>query len=917
MPDAELASRLHKKFYADKIDFDTFADKFEVTIGPQERGFFDKIGEAYTRGRAGTLADVAVYEAAAKGLGDEDTALRIRKDLQYEEAVDPISDSFLGDMVYGGARIMGQWGQSLKRGGPVGVVLGGLGAGIGLGVGVLIPTIGEEPLTAGAGAMIGLKAGVKLGLAEGAALFMHKQGAGAMYANMLEQGVPKEKALKIAGIFAIPYALVEVVQAGQFIKLGGKAAKKALQEATKRTSTDIIKRLGLGYLKALGTQVGEEELQEIIQIAAEDTAQVYGGYGIDVDATYLEQRMHRILITARESAKAMALLPVPGAAWNASIELGVAQNLMEEDAVESMKHEGYKSSIGEEEFARLGQDQQDAVAGAMDDLGLELDEAVQMVQDFQTPDLGLVGMDDRVIADNVTDATEAIDPLQDTGEIIGLSEASMLKSGWKKTSDWVHNYGIRHMRIRNILQGIDSTLYPEAEDKSWKGVLNNLIWKPLRSATSLGATNRIMAINNFRQAIDDSGLTVDELFDKGKKAKYVVEIDGQKFSATEALEVYLAQFDEGKLRHLQVGNKMTTEQMNKVLTKMDTKIADLGNWMLGEYADGYESVAKVYNAVTGKTLPQIDGYSRIFVQEKGRQKTVAYEDLLMSELDRRGFHKRDVKKGMIKKRTKSVVPLRLDAATNFFNNAMQAEWYKAVAPQALKVGKIFNNAEFQKRVDAKTHGVGSQILSKWLQDISSERTTLETTFFGNMMNVLRQHSVVASLGFNVLSMMRQPLSTSIAMAENPRLITRIIANFARDFTGQSEAIRKMVWGKSPQMRTRSIEREIRNMARRKDARAVLGRDIKLSEVSLGGIKFMDQHTVNVVWKSAYELAIDDGMNEQDAIGYADGVIEKTQPMADIMDLPAFFRGSTFEKAFSTFQNQINQNINYWREDIIG
>ncbi|GAG18990.1 unnamed protein product, partial [marine sediment metagenome] len=171
VPDAELASRLHRKFYADKLDFTDFADKFGVTVAPVERGFLGKLAESYRRGKGGTLADVAVYEAANKGLADEETVLRKWKDSRAKDYHDPIDSNLLGDMIYGGSRLMGQWGQSLKRGGVGAMVLGGLGAGIGAGVGALIPTVGEEGLTTAVGAKVGLKAGMKLGLAEGSAMF--------------------------------------------------------------------------------------------------------------------------------------------------------------------------------------------------------------------------------------------------------------------------------------------------------------------------------------------------------------------------------------------------------------------------------------------------------------------------------------------------------------------------------------------------------------------------------------------------------------------------------------------------------------------------------------------------------------------------------------------------------------------------
>jgi hypothetical protein len=127
---------------------------------------------------------------------------------------------------------------------------------------------------------------------------------------------------------------------------------------------------------------------------------------------------------------------------------------------------------------------------------------------------------------------------------------------------------------------------------------------------------------------------------------------------------------------------------------------------------------------------------------------------------------------------------------------------------------------------------------------------------------------------------------------------------------------EFVNSKSDLVKSRSMDRDLRNMARGKDARAVWGKNqLRLAERSMAGIQWMDRQTVAVVWKTAYDLAMSEGKGEQAAVEYADGLVEKTQPMADIMDLPAFFRGSTFEKMFSVFQNQINQNVNYWYGDM--
>jgi hypothetical protein len=904
VPDVELAARLHQKSYADKLSFSVFAEKFGVQVGPVERGFLEKMSEAYRRGRSSTLADVAIYDAVAKGIGDEDDAMRIWRESRTKEQMDPIDSSFIGDMVLGSSRLIGQWGQSLKAGGAPAVVLGGLGAAGGAAVGAIIPTVGEEPLTVAGGAMVGLKGGVKLGLAEGAGLFMYKQGTGQMYATMRDQGIDKDTAMKVAQIAAIPYALVEAVQFKQAASLGSATVREMLQNTGNKLTLSIAKRIGTEYAKTLAGEVGEEMIQEVIQIAAEDTAAQMSDFGVEYDAKYLEQRIHRVLITAAEAGKSMALLPLPGAAWNMAVERAVHQNLIEEDPETSMVHEGHKPRMTQEQFLSLPKQIRDAATKISDDTNMNLDDAVEIVEKLQTPQLDLVGLDEKILQDNVDDAVAVVNAPDTESGIVGVKEGSRLKRSFKKGMEFFSQYGLQHIRTRNILRRLDGEEH---------GVLNNLIIKVLRTGTGRGAVARAMAIQELRNAITDRNIDMDDLFKKSVEVKSTE----QMIAPVEALEVYLAQFDQGKKRHLMVGNKMSEAQIKEVVNSMDERYVDLGNWLLEQYRSGWGDIAQVYAAVNdGAELPQIDGYSQIFTDEKGPRKTVDYADLLLKEMDRRGFKKRGIKKEMVKKRTESVAPLRLDAITNFFEHKMQTEWYKNVAIPAYKVGKILNNPEFQKGVNAKTNDIGSSMLSKWLQDVASERTTLETTWYGRVMNVLRQNAVVAALGFNILSTMRQPLSVLIAMAEDPRMIPRIMGNFAMDMR-DPVGFKKFVESKSRLVKTRAMDREIRNMGKSKDARVVLGRKVQLSDIALAGIKFMDQNTVNVVWKSAYELAIDKGMSESMSIDYADGVIEKTQPMADIMDLPAFFRGSTLEKMFSTFQNQINQNLNYWRDDIIG
>ena len=91
----------------------------------------------------------------------------------------------------------------------------------------------------------------------------------------------------------------------------------------------------------------------------------------------------------------------------------------------------------------------------------------------------------------------------------------------------------------------------------------------------------------------------------------------------------------------------------------------------------------------------------------------------------------------------------------------------------------------------------------------------------------------------------------------------------------------------------------------------------LSEKAMTLIRGMDRWTVLAVWKGAYDKTLGETGNEGEAIRRADEVVRKTQPMADLKDLPKFFRGGELTRMFTMFQNQINNNYNYWTQDILG
>jgi hypothetical protein len=278
--------------------------------------------------------------------------------------------------------------------------------------------------------------------------------------------------------------------------------------------------------------------------------------------------------------------------------------------------------------------------------------------------------------------------------------------------------------------------------------------------------------------------------------------------------------------------------------------------------------------------------------------------------------KKGVKKDMVEKRKRATGPLNLDALSNYIAHARAVEHYKAMAIPVYNINQMVNNNAFRKVVHHKTKGAGNHILSKWVENVASERTSLENSVASRILGVLRRNAVVSALGLNIVTALKQPLSLSLGLAENPKMWPLM-------FKAMSEALmspkqfKKYVWDRSTVVPHRNMEREMREMSRRRRVKRQIMGKRSLSEKALFFLRIMDNFTVLVTWKAAYNMSLENTGDEAQAAQYADSVIERTQPMADIMDLPHFFRGGELEKALTLFQNQINQNYNYWAHDILG
>jgi len=262
------------------------------------RGLRSNIAEAWKRTSENMDLDAAYADAVFMGIGDADQIYNQYRRLKARQIIDPIEGNTLEEMLYGSVGVAASMGKSIKAAAPYMAAGAGIAAAAGqAGPQVALP---EEVVT--------IPAGIALGWKAGSTQYFARQGAGQMLLTLKDQGFESRTTKAIALAASIPYALIEMMQISHLTPGLRAKANVVVQKSIMGVVTEAMKRYG----KTFGTEVIEEVLQESVQMAAEDLSKFFEGEGIDVDAAAMKERGTRLLMTAIEAGKAMALMPIPG-----------------------------------------------------------------------------------------------------------------------------------------------------------------------------------------------------------------------------------------------------------------------------------------------------------------------------------------------------------------------------------------------------------------------------------------------------------------------------------------------------------------------------------------------------------------------------------------------------------------------------
>jgi hypothetical protein len=470
----------------------------------------------------------------------------------------------------------------------------------------------------------------------------------------------------------------------------------------------------------------------------------------------------------------------------------------------------------------------------------------------------------------------------------GLSKLSGIMHDIKRGLTY---YFLNNSRVRRISRAMDN--YEE------DGPFYRYIFKPIREAEAKAASQYTAVMEGMMDSFDQQGIDVPammiEVVDIGLK---------DKISTAERIGVYALSLNEKTRHHLLA--TYSEEEIETIVNSVKGNEhemavqADIAAYFEHGYAE-FEAIAKA----TGiKGLVKEKNYMTAFIIDREGLDTTNYMEGLVEQFGSKG--KVPGEERAITRKHGAQRHLETNIFVIHARAAKSIERFKAMAPPAHRVGSILQHRGFKNNFNNVTYGHGTALIDKWLQDSVRGKAAYDHSRLAPALRWLRTSSMNFVVGAKITVAGKQGVSLIQGMMPSPKMVPLVLANFAKSFTPAGKIMQAEVKKKSPMMKTRDWNRDLRAAWNKKSVRKFY-QGKKLSPILMRMAMNIDQHTTSAVWYSAYQLSKSEGMNEKESIQFADGVVQDTQPMANAVDLPTYFRGSELEKTLTIFQNQVNQN----------
>jgi len=230
----------------------------------------------------------------------------------------------------------------------------------------------------------------------------------------------------------------------------------------------------------------------------------------------------------------------------------------------------------------------------------------------------------------------------------------------------------------------------------------------------------------------------------------------------------------------------------------------------------------------------------------------------------------------------------------------------------MNADKLLRDKRVMTALDSSIGSDQRKQLDRWLQGIANDRNvdTRGLAAMDSFLHRLRTNSMVVNIGFRATTMMKHgvtALSNSVG-----ELGPTWMARGSSEFFGSWDKMRRQydfITSTSGEMRNRmnTIDRDVRDALR--DSMGKTGLVADAARFGHYGVGMLDMLSALPTWMGAYRKAQSLGMEELDAVAYADKTVRNAHGANGAPDMASIQRGSEVQKLFTMFYGFFNHIYN--------
>jgi hypothetical protein len=536
---------------------------------------------------------------------------------------------------------------------------------------------------------------------------------------------------------------------------------------------------------------------------------------------------------------------------------------------------------------------------------------------------------------DLVDIEDLAGELADRMEAIGVpttvpGESGALTRGEERTRA-IRFFGAALKRVEQWTEGMDG---------KYGGPFLRYVFQPVKDAADRYRKDRIDYRKRFQVLVDRVAPTLKHGLIEAPELGYTFGRGHNGIGSAELLHAILHTGNDSNKRKLLLGRGWAAETPDGVLdtTQWDTFIQRMvaegkltqahfdfaqGVWDLLE--DTKPLAQKAHRDVFGRYFDEVtaNAFADPFgVPRRGGYVPAQADPAIVQDADLRALAEAEnesmaysfptTNRGFTKSRVEYNRPLKLDLRT-IPQHLDKVLLFSHMEPAVRGVSRLLRQKAVSQPLGRIDQTAYSGLLLPWLHRAGKQ--IVETPVMGDgkitrVLSVLRARAGAALMFANVSNALQQVSGLSNAAVKvKPSHLMRAAANIV----AHPKKAREAVWAASPYMADRASN-EVAEMTNHLEAillkPGVYERAQNWSTRHAYFLQTAFDNTLSpIVWTGAYNQAVEQGLAEQDAVRFADGVVRQTQGSTLPEDISRIESGPPYARLFTQFVGYFNMLAN--------